>query len=56
MVQCRKRNELIIKRLIIVFSKFEELICKERGKQVLRAEHETLNEHYSSVLNKINDP
>ena len=55
-IQCRRRNELIMKRLINVFSKFEELLCQERGRNVLRAEHETLNEYYSNILNQINDP
>lgn len=45
-----------MKKLIITFGKFEELLCMERGRGVMRAEHETLNEHYSDTIRKIDDP
>ena len=53
---CRKKNEAIAKKLIIIFAKFEELLCFERGRLMMRSEHETLNEEFTETRNKIIDP
>lgn len=42
--QCRFKNELIMKKLIVVYGKFEGLLSMDRGRGIMRAEHETLNE------------
>eukprot|EP00347_Sterkiella_histriomuscorum_P001956 403370023 len=54
--QSRLRNEAIMKKLIVVFGKFEELLCMDRGRGIMRAEHEALNDQYNETQHKIDDP
>ncbi len=52
----KHKNELIMKKLIVIFGKFEELVNKSEGRGLLKPEHDTLNEHYNNTLKKIEDP
>lgn len=45
----RNRNELIMKKMIVVYGKFEELLAMEKGRSFKRAEHEALKDQYNSI-------
>ena len=52
----KQKNEMIMRKLITVFGKFEEYLATQTGAAALRAEHETLNDEYASTFKKISDP
>ena len=51
-----KQNELISKKLIQVFGKFEEYLSNANGRGIMKAEHDSLNDKYQSSINEIQDP
>lgn len=44
--EARRKNELIQRKLITVFGKFEEYLTSEVGRGVNKAEHDALNSRY----------
>jgi len=42
--KAKLKNEIIMKRLINVYGKFEELVSLEEGRGLMKAEHDALNE------------
>jgi len=54
MEEAKRKNELITKKLITVYGKFEEYLSQANGgRGVYKAEHEALNEKYQAQLDQI---
>lgn len=52
----RKKNEIIAKKMIQVFGKFEEYLTGVNRHGSMKAEHDTLNEEYQDTMEKITEP
>lgn len=56
-VLARKKNEVIAKKLMTVYGKFEEYLSQVSGqKRLFKAEHDQLNEQYQEQIDRIQDP
>lgn len=52
-----RKNEVITKKLIQVYGKFEEYLSQVNGARgIYKAEHEALNEKYQNQIDQIYDP
>ena len=52
-----RKNEMITKKLIQVYGKFEEYLSQVNGARgIYKAEHEALNEKYQNQIDQIYDP
>ena len=55
--ETKMKNDIIAKKLITVFGKFEEYLTSENGgRGVMKAEHINLNSKYEDSLEAITDP
>ncbi len=55
--EAHRKNEIISKKLITVYGKFEEYLSQvSGGRGIYKAEHEALNEKYQDQVDSIYDP
>ena len=55
-VNSRRKNEQIAKKLIQVYGKFEEYLTAVNGRGVYKSEHESLNAKYQDQIKEIQEP